>query len=85
MPAPKNPADWEMVSDTSNTVTNLKKILCNIVSDRTGLLASIINDAALASIEQTRDIEKTKKRKEQRIAKNNKMLKRAGIDQITGI
>ena len=85
MPAPKNPADWEMVSDTSNIVTNLKKILCNIVSDKTGLLASIINDAALASIEQTRDIEKTKKRKEQRIAKNNKMLKRAGIDQITGI
>ena len=82
MPAPKNQSEWEMVGDSSSIVTNLKNILCDIVSERTGLLVSIINDAAQASIEQTKDNEKNKKRKEQRIAKSNKMLKRAGLKPI---
>ena len=82
MPAPKSELEWETVGDSSTIVTDLKNLLNDIVSERTGLLASIINDAAQASIDQTKENEKTKKRKEQRIAKSNKMLRRAGLDPV---
>ena len=51
MPAPKNESEWETVGDSSSIVTDLKNLLNDIVSERTGLLASIINDAAQASID----------------------------------
>ena len=82
MPAPKSELEWESVGDSSTVVTDLKNLLTDIVSERVGLLASIINDAAQASIDQTKENEKTKKRKEQCIAKSNKMLRRAGLDLV---